>query len=520
MQLLNLRLAALLAISWASPACGVCQDESSECAGWAESGECERNPAYMHVSCKKACGKCPRASTSRPQKPSSDGASKPSASASAAAPKAEDILGDGTYSLHVGKLTGRSLHSGPFTLQAAREWCDKRGRECAGFHVQVQKPTPMPAGPLFFQFRTSAPTVVDDLAWVSFVRTAGSTSAAGGSAGAGQCDEGDCKGASAASSVHSTQVARYYLRAAELASYKGSAAAQEVIDQVRAALLSGANREECYMLRALAYLHQQNVDKCKGDLSAILRNDPEHAAAAKLHRKVKKYQRALDDGVKLEQGRQHQPAVDKFRAALEAFSPPLETSALRLGMCRCQLKLRQSAEAARWCDKAYKAEPENLEVLFSLADAKSMLGEDHAGLQLLKTAQYRFRKSMELMQKIQRLENRIKQQSKVNYYKVLGVTRSATQKEVKRAYHKLAMKYHPDKVTEADDKPTAEAMFKKIARAYEVLGDEAMRRRYDNGEDVDDANAMNQRQQQQQHNPFGGFGGGGQRHHFRHHGFR
>jgi DnaJ family protein C protein 3 len=132
----------------------------------------------------------------------------------------------------------------------------------------------------------------------------------------------------------------------------------------------------------------------------------------------------------------------------------------------------------------------------------------------------RFPRSFELNQKIQQLERRIKQQSKVNYYKVLGLTRSCSQRDVKRAYHKLAMKYHPDKVTDAEEKPAAEAMFKKVARAYEVLGDEDLRKRYDAGEDVDDANAMNQRQQQQRHPfhgggfPFGGGGGGRRTHHF------
>ena len=62
-----------------------------------------------------------------------------------------------------------------------------------------------------------------------------------------------------------------------------------------------------------------------------------------------------------------------------------------------------------------------------------------------------------------------------------------------------------EEVEKEEDKPAAEAMFKKVARAYEVLGDDDLRRRYDAGEDVDDANAMNQRQQQQQ--GFGGFGG-------------
>ena len=59
---------------------------------------------------------------------------------------------------------------------------------------------------------------------------------------------------------------------------------------------------------------------------------------------------------------------------------------------------------------------------------------------------------------------------------MLGLVRSASGKEVKKAYHKLAKKWHPDK-NKDENKEKAEANFKKIARAYEVLGDEETRRR-------------------------------------------
>src|SRR2546426_9316395 len=65
---------------------------------------------------------------------------------------------------------------------------------------------------------------------------------------------------------------------------------------------------------------------------------------------------------------------------------------------------------------------------------------------------------------------------KRDYYEVLGVGRSATSEELKRAYRKLALQYHPDR---NDGDPQAEARFKEVNEAYEVLSDQSKRQRYD-----------------------------------------
>ena len=61
-----------------------------------------------------------------------------------------------------------------------------------------------------------------------------------------------------------------------------------------------------------------------------------------------------------------------------------------------------------------------------------------------------------------------------NYYEILGVSKDATQDDIKKAYRKLAIQYHPDKNPDGGDK------FKEIANAYETIGDENKRKDYDN----------------------------------------
>ena len=88
--------------------------------------------------------------------------------------------------------------------------------------------------------------------------------------------------------------------------------------------------------------------------------------------------------------------------------------------------------------------------------------------------------------------------SKADYYQLLGVSRDADSDALKKAYRKLAVKYHPDK---NPDNPEAEAKFKEVSEAYEVLKDADKRAAYDRyGHDAFKAGGMGNA---------GGGGGGG-----------
>ena len=66
--------------------------------------------------------------------------------------------------------------------------------------------------------------------------------------------------------------------------------------------------------------------------------------------------------------------------------------------------------------------------------------------------------------------------TKRDYYEVLGVSKSSSADELKKAYRKLAMQYHPDRNA---NNPAATEKFKELSEAYEVLSDERRRRQYD-----------------------------------------
>ena len=68
---------------------------------------------------------------------------------------------------------------------------------------------------------------------------------------------------------------------------------------------------------------------------------------------------------------------------------------------------------------------------------------------------------------------------KKDYYEVLGVPRDASEKDIRKAYKKLAIRWHPDK--NPDNRKQAEEKFKEISEAYSVLSDPKKKNEYDNG---------------------------------------
>jgi len=106
----------------------------------------------------------------------------------------------------------------------------------------------------------------------------------------------------------------------------------------------------------------------------------------------------------------------------------------------------------------------------------------------------------ETKQLIEECKREEKQAKKKDYYKILGVNKNSTADEIKKAYKKLAPKWHPDKNNGSEEQRLqAEKMFKDIGEAFQVLSDPKKKQMYDNGMDPNDPNSGFD---------FGGGGGG------------
>lgn len=101
-----------------------------------------------------------------------------------------------------------------------------------------------------------------------------------------------------------------------------------------------------------------------------------------------------------------------------------------------------------------------------------------------------------------------------DYYEVLGVPRDASADDIKKAYRKLAMKWHPDRHKDEAQKKKAEEKFKQISEAYEVLSDPKKRERYDkfgehweHGQDFEPPPGQRTMSREEFEEMFGGLGG-------------
>lgn len=229
-----------------------------------------------------------------------------------------------------------------------------------------------------------------------------------------------------------------------------------------------------------------------------LKLDQDHKECYKHYKHVKKLVKFLLNAQKHMDNGQFGDAISKLKAALKVENENHKfLASIKEKMCTSYVKDRKSQEALKACTETIVLEPSNANAYCDRADAYLLEDNFDAALADYQSATEKNNDMKRAKEGIDRVNKLIKQSQKRDYYKILGVTRSAEKGEIIKKFRKLAKKWHPDKY-DGDDRKKAEKNFIDIAAAKEVLTDPEKRSKYDNGEDPLDPEA-----QGHQHNPFG-----------------
>jgi len=190
-------------------------------------------------------------------------------------------------------------------------------------------------------------------------------------------------------------------------------------------------------------------------------------------------------------------------------------------------KNKQHKEAIALAQSLVKEFDNTVDTLWALGDAQTDAEKFDDALRTFREAleaapEGEGEDTKKAKEKVRQAEVALKQSKEKNYYKILGLPRTASAKDIKKAYRQLALEWHPDK--NADNKEEAEKKFQDISEANEVLSDPELKAKYDRGEPVFEnqggggggRGGFNPNQQFFHHfqQGGGGFGGGGGRQRF------
>merc|ERR1712029_708169 len=236
----------------------------------------------------------------------------------------------------------------------------------------------------------------------------------------------------------------------------------------------------------LSNLHYQigEAEESLIEIRECLKLDPEHKDCYPFYKKLKKVAKYLNKAKESREQKEWNECVENAQKVL-SNEPTVEGIRFHAydRLCHCQKEAGNAAESRKACGEAIKIEPDEPRLYCDRAEAYLLEDMFDEAINEFRTALEKdesFSRAKEGMAKAQKLQ---KQAGKRDYYKILGVKRSATKKEIQKAYKKLALEWHPDKFQDEEEKKAAEKKFMDIAAAKEVLTDADMRAKYDAGED-------------------------------------
>ncbi|CAL8322068.1 unnamed protein product [Merluccius merluccius] len=243
------------------------------------------------------------------------------------------------------------------------------------------------------------------------------------------------------------------------------------------------------------------------EVRECLKLDPDHKQCYAHYKQVKKLNKQIQSAEALIQEERYEDAVTKYEAVMQTEpNVPQFSHHAKMRICHALAQGQQSSRAITMCSEVLESDPENASVLKDRAEAYIQDEQYEEAIKDYEEAGKHSENDRQVKEGVERAQRLLKQSQKRDYYKILGVKRTAQKKEIIKAYRKLAQQWHPDNFMDAEDKKRAEKKFIDIAQAKEVLTDPEMRTKFDQGEDpMDPESQQGAHNQQHFHRGFQGF---------------
>ena len=226
------------------------------------------------------------------------------------------------------------------------------------------------------------------------------------------------------------------------------------------------------------------VEAALKHFTEALRLDPDHTSSRKMRQKIKEYERVKEAGKEAFQAGRYKEAAEHYTQAL-AIDPDNVEVAVTLYTNRATAKFKQNDlnGAIEDCDRALNVQPRHLKALLRRASCRMELEDWRAAITDYESAHNVEPEDQSIKVQLRNAKLELKKAGRKCLYKILGLTRRATDHEIKKAYKKMALQYHPDRHAGASDQEKAdmEIKFKELGEAFEVLSDTQKKQRWDNG---------------------------------------
>jgi len=289
-----------------------------------------------------------------------------------------------------------------------------------------------------------------------------------------------------------------------------------------ALLAKDRQNPDLLFLRGKALCYGGSTEQAMKHFQEALRVDPDHARAREGLKTLKAMEKAKASGnTAFKEGK----CADAIQYYTEALSyDPLNVAFNSTILCnRAATKMlqRNYKEALEDCDASLKLNSGYVKAITRRAECLIQVEQYEEAVREMERACQMEPENREYKTRLRDAKVELKKSLRKNYYKILEVGKDADENEVKKAYKRAALKFHPDKWANATDeeKESAEKAFKDIGEAYSVLSDPQKKRRYDAGQDIEEIEGgcgggchseMDPNQIFQMFmNQGGGFGGGG-----------